>query len=145
MIRTVTDRQVYRFIEGCVFLKKILIINNDVEMCCSLALILSDLKGIYDLVTLTSTEDVKSLMKNIPIDLILADVHTPKGDILNTLTWVRENFPEMPVVMFYIAFHDKEMEKKVFEIANVCISKPYENDDVIEVIEQQLNGVSNVS
>jgi CheY-like chemotaxis protein len=114
-------------------------------MCCSLSLILSDLKGIYDVVSVTSTEDVKSLMENIRVDLILADVHTPKGDIIHTLMWVRENFPEMPVVMFYISFHDKEIEEKVLEIANACISKPFENEEVIEVIEQQLKDVSNVS
>jgi two-component system response regulator FlrC len=114
-------------------------------MCCSLALILSDLKGAYDVVSVTSTEDVQSLMKNIRIDLILADVHTPKGDIISTLMWVKQNFPEMPIVMFYISFHDREIEERVFEVANACISKPFENDEVIEVIGRHLSGLSNAS
>jgi CheY-like chemotaxis protein len=126
-------------------LKKILIINNDVEMCCSLALMLSDLRDVYDVVSVTSTEDVSLLLQNIQIDLILADVHTPKGDIISTLSGVKENFPKMPIVMFYIAFTDKEIEEKVFEISNACISKPFENEEVIDVINEQLRDVSRLS
>jgi DNA-binding NtrC family response regulator len=122
-------------------MKKILIINNDPEMCCSLALILRDR---YDVVSLTDTEDVKILLKHIKVDLILADVDTPKGDIIKTLLWVKKHFPDINIVMFYIYFGNREMEEKVFEISNALIHKPFDNEDIIEVIEERVKRVSHV-
>ena len=108
-------------------------------MCCSLALLLTDLRDVYDVVSVTSTEDVKLLLENIRIDLIMADVHTPKGDIIKTLSWAKKEFPKMPIVMFYISFSNKELEERVFEISNACISKPFENEEVIDVINEQFS------
>jgi DNA-binding NtrC family response regulator len=123
-------------------MKKILIINNDPEMCCSLALILRDR---YDVVSLTDTEDVKILLQHIKVDLILADVDTPKGDIIKILFGVKKHFPDINIVMFYIYFGNREMEEKVFEISDACIHKPFDNEDIIEVIEERLKGVSRIS
>lgn len=120
-------------------MKKIMIINNDPEMCCSLALIFRDR---YDVVSLTNTDDVKVLLPHIKIDIILADVDTPRGDIINTLLWAKNNFPEINIVMIYISFSNKEIEERVFELSSACLHKPFDHDEIIEVIEEGLRGVT---
>jgi DNA-binding NarL/FixJ family response regulator len=124
--------------------KKILIVNNDPEMCCSLSLFLF-LRDHYDVISVTNTEDVEVALQNIRIDLILADVDTPRGNILKTLLRVKEHFPEMPIVMTYLYFPDGEMEDRLFNIADACILKPLENEEVIRVIDDGIKGVSMVT
>ena len=117
-------------------MKKIFVLNNDPEMCCSLALIFRDR---YDVISITNTEDVRSILGHVRIDLILADVDTPKGNIIQNLRWVKENFPNIRIVMFYIYFQDREMEEGVIEIADACIQKPFDHEEVLEVLEEELS------
>ncbi len=131
-------------LRGDEILKKILIINNDPEMCCSLGLFMF-IREHYDAVSVTNTEDVERLLPHLPVDLILADVDTPRGNIIKTLLWVKERFPEIPIVMTYLNLHDHEMEETIFNITDVCILKPLDNEEVMRVIDQKLKKVSNVS
>ncbi len=125
-------------------MKKILIVNNDPEMCCSLSLFLF-LRDHYDVVSVTNTDDVEIALQHIRIDLILADVETPRGDILKSLLWVKSHFPDIPIVMTYLYFRDGDMEDRIYEIADACILKPLENEEVIKVIDDGVKGISKAS
>lgn len=129
---------------GDEILKKILIINNDPEMCCSLGLFMF-IREYYDAVSVTNTEDVERLLPHLPVDLILADVDTPRGNIIKTLMWVKKCFPEIPIVMTYLNLRDHEMEETIFRITDAYILKPLDNEEVMRVIDRKLKKTSRVS
>ncbi len=83
------------------------------------------------------TEAIAQLEKATP-DIVLLDLHLPtvQGDVL--LEFIREQHPELPVVILSSDINPEKIDELGGLGANGFIRKPFEGDDLLLVMEQAL-------
>ena len=77
--------------------KKILVIDDEISILDSLAGILSD-EGFTPICVDTAEKGLKQL-KTEAVDLVLLDIWMPGMDGLEALKQIKENYPELQVIM----------------------------------------------
>jgi two-component system NtrC family response regulator len=93
----------------------------------------------FDVVEAGSGAEALDLFKARPeLALVLTDITMPEGDGIELLTWVKEERPEVPVVML-TAHHDvrlavEAMRRGAFDY----LTKPYTNSDLIRCVKKAL-------
>lgn len=122
-------------------LKKIIVVDDVVEYVDSLARALS---LQYEVVKACSLEEAKKKM-DFSIKLALVDVRLSEEDLTNRdgllfLGWVKENFPDTPVLMMS-AYRDFEAAVEAMNLgASYFIKKPINLKELRELIEKYIKG-----
>jgi len=122
-------------------LKKIIVVDDIAEYVDSLARALS---LQYDVIKAYSLQEAKKKMDS-SIQLALVDVRLSEEDFTNRdglifLSWVKENFPDTPVLMMS-AYRDFEAAVEAMNLgASYFIKKPINLKELRELIEKYIKG-----
>lgn len=117
---------------------RILIVEDDDLMRDFLNEALSD-RG-YDLIQAVDAEEGLEQFKERDPDLVLADVKMPGRSGLDMLKDIRELDQRIPVVMITAYAETDTAIKALRNMASDFVKKPFEAPEIVEVIEQQLQG-----
>ena len=117
-------------------LKKVLIIEDEGDMCLLLNIMLNGKEMDLDHVkTLASAEEY--LQKETPAVVIL-DNKLPDGYGLDFIPFLKNNYPATKIIM--ISGYDASAEDAALESgANIFLEKPFTRDQLFEAIKSQLN------
>jgi DNA-binding response OmpR family regulator len=117
-------------------LNKILIIEDEGEMCLLLSLILDDQGMEVDHVK-TLSEARQFLEKKVP-SLIVLDNRLPDGLGVDFISYIRKSLPDVKIIM--ISGVDPEAEDAALEIgADHFLAKPFTKRQLHESIRNLLN------
>ncbi|MEO6315005.1 MAG: response regulator [Chitinophagaceae bacterium] len=115
---------------------KALIVDDEVDICFLLSGILRQ-KQLHPSFVNNLAEARQSLLQDTPAILFL-DNHLPDGLGLDFISYVKENYPTIKIVM--ITAHDglPERKKAQLEGADLFISKPFSRDVIDYAIQKLL-------
>jgi len=114
--------------------KKVLVVEDQGEMCLALDLILSDRDLELDYVNNLLDAD-EYLQKNKPSAIIL-DNKLPDGFGVDFITYVKKKYPGIKIIMIsgFVTARDIALENG----ADVFLEKPFSMDNVNEAIDKVL-------
>ncbi|MDG3583055.1 sigma-54-dependent transcriptional regulator [Galbibacter pacificus] len=120
---------------------KILLIEDDVTFSAMLERFLK--KNDFTVEAVYSSEEASKKLTNTEYDLVFTDLRLPDDDGISILTKVKEKYPETPVILMtgyaQVSTAVKAMKKGAFDY----ISKPFNQDEVLIVIQNALkNGTA---
>ncbi len=117
--------------------KKVLIVDDEVDICNLLSWILKQKNLVTSFVNSLS-EAEKALKKDKPSILFL-DNYLPDGFGVEFISFVKENYPDVKVIM--ITAHDSYSEKQnaLKKGADFFISKPFTKALISETVDSLLN------
>lgn len=117
-------------------MRKILVIEDDVAFCNLLEKFLT--KNNYAVSTSYTAEEAKNKIKNETFDLVLTDLRLPDADGIWLLTEFKKINPALPIVLM-TGYSDVNTAVKAIKNGAVdYISKPFNPEEVLLVIENAL-------
>lgn len=122
---------------------KILIIEDDVALCNILKRFLE--KNKFEVDVSYSVFEGNSKLKKSSFDIVFTDLRLPDGDGIEVLSYVKNNFPETQVVLMTsyaeVQTAVRAMKKGAFDY----ISKPFNPDEVLSVINNAIFEKNNIN
>lgn len=119
--------------------KRILILDDEEIVVNSLKALLC-LETTHDVLTFTSCQEALEAIRRTPIDLAISDFLMPEMDGVSFLKEVRRIYPAIQLIIL-TGFADKESAIRAINEVRLYqyLEKPWENDELIQVIESGLN------
>lgn len=119
--------------------KRILILDDEEIVVNSLKSLLC-LETTYDVLTFTSCQEALEAIRRNPIDLAISDFLMPEMDGVSFLKEVRRIYPAIQLIIL-TGFADKESAIRAINEVRLYqyLEKPWENDELIQIIESGLN------
>jgi DNA-binding response OmpR family regulator len=115
-------------------IKKVLIVDDDLQMLLSLKEGLSRYDETFTVLTALDGEDGLDQIKKNTISLVITDLKMPKMDGFSLLARIMENYPEIPVIIV-TGYSTPEMERMAREGGAVgYIGKPFLIEDLARKI-----------
>ena len=76
----------------------------------------------------------QEILEFCEFDLVISDVQMPKLDGVDLLKWVKDRFPELPVILMtgFTNLTDAEDAEKLG--AKAFITKPFRKEDILKII-----------
>ncbi|HLT41371.1 MAG TPA: sigma-54 dependent transcriptional regulator [Sphingobacteriaceae bacterium] len=122
---------------------KILLIEDDVAFSAMLERFLK--KNGFEVHATYSSEEAQKKLKGSSYDLVFTDLRLPDDDGISVLTKVKDQHPNTPVILMTgyaeVSTAVKAMKKGAFDY----ISKPFNQDEVLAVIQNALKKDGNNS
>lgn len=122
---------------------KILLIEDDVAFSAMLERFLK--KNGFEVDATYSSEEAQKKMKGSSYDLVFTDLRLPDDDGISVLTKVKDQHPDTPVILMTgyaeVSTAVKAMKKGAFDY----ISKPFNQDEVLAVIQNALKKEDTIS
>jgi len=116
--------------------KKILIIDDDIDLCLLLKRYL-DRKG-YQVTTASTASGGRAALKKNRFDLVLCDMRLPDMDGMDLLKQVRNDYPQIPVVII-TGYSDVRMAVKTIKMGAIeYVTKPIHHEEILLTIEKAL-------
>lgn len=117
-------------------MKKLLVVDDEVEICEFLKAFFEDRD--YEVYTASSGTNAIEVLQKINPQLILLDIHMPGVDGMRVLRHVKENYPQIKVIMVTAIETQEKIEEAIRLGADNYITKPlsleYLEKDVQEKI-----------
>lgn len=117
--------------------KKILIIEDEGDICLLLNIILTDSKINLDHVN--TIEKAKEYLKNESPSIILLDNKLPDGKGLDFIEYIRSNYPAIKIVMITGDLAASAKEVALANGADIFLEKPFTKDQVYKSVHELLN------
>ncbi|MBI5571531.1 MAG: response regulator [Desulfomonile tiedjei] len=119
--------------------KRILILDDEEIVVNSLKSLLC-LETTHDVLTFTSCQEALEAIRRTPIDLAISDFLMPEMDGVSFLKEVRRIYPAIQLIIL-TGFADKESAIRAINEVRLYqyLEKPWDNDEIIQVIESGLN------
>jgi two-component system, OmpR family, response regulator len=116
--------------------KKILIIEDEGEMCLLLNLLLDDKKLELDHVKFLS--DAREYLKKVQPSVILLDNQLPDGFGVDFIGFIKNNYPSTKIIMIS-GYDASAAEVALANGADIFIGKPFSRDQIYQAITTLLN------
>jgi len=117
-------------------MKKLLVVDDEVEICEFLKAFFEDRD--YEVHTASSGSHAIEVLQTLNPQLILLDIHMPGVDGMRVLRHVKENYPQIKVIMVTAIETQEKIEEAIRLGADNYITKPlsleYLEKDVQEKI-----------
>lgn len=84
-------------------------------------------------------KEAVELVKEKFFRIVLLDVHMPVMNGIQALTAIKTISPKTSIVMFE-SFFDVSAEKFLREEAVTCIHKPFNIQEIIDIVNEKING-----
>jgi DNA-binding NtrC family response regulator len=119
--------------------KRILIVDDEEIVVNSLRSLIS-LETEYEPLAFTSCKSALEAIRYNPIDLAISDFLMPEMDGVSFLREVRRLYPAIELIIL-TGFADKESAIRAINEVRLYqyLEKPWENDDMLRIIEAGLN------
>jgi DNA-binding NtrC family response regulator len=114
---------------------KILIIDDEFGSCEALKMIL---KEKYDVVTLTTTEESMRVIELENPNLIILDIVMPNMDGLEILSKIKENEPNIPVLIITASRSSDVLLRSLHLGAFNYLTKPFDIEEVKVFVDKAL-------
>ena len=121
----------------------ILLIEDDVPFCKLLEKFL--IKNGYKVATAFSAADARDKIKTSIYNLIITDLRLPDADGILLLSEIKLQFPQIPVILMTGYSDVTTAVKAIKQGATDYISKPFNPEEVLLVIANALQEVSDIS
>ncbi len=117
--------------------EKILIVDDETDMLVLLRIVIQT-QTPYEPVITPNPLEVKQILAEKEIALVIADMHMPGMDDFQLLEMIRAGHPQIPVII--ITAHDSPgaAEEALRKGAFDYIPKPFRRERIIQAIEQGL-------
>jgi len=120
--------------------KTILVVDDDADVCSSVAEILSA-EGASTITTACGSEALRYVGER-RIDLVLSDVFMPDMDGYDLFERLSKAYPELPVVLMTAYYYDKNhvlKRSKVGGLKDVIFKKPIKPSRLLELIDARVS------
>lgn len=117
--------------------KKILIIEDEGDICLLLNIILKNKE--IDLDHVNTIARAKEYLSQEKPSVILLDNKLPDGRGLDFISYIRENYPEIKIVMITGDLAASAEELALSQGADVFLEKPFTRDVVMNSVQELLN------
>jgi len=114
----------------------ILIVDDEPGARESLEVILED---DYQLHSVGSGQEALTVIKKVPVDVVLLDVNMPGMDGLEVLRQIKEQDEQIDVVMVSALNLARKVVDAIKSGAYDYITKPYEPEDILSTVERVMN------
>jgi putative nucleotidyltransferase with HDIG domain len=115
--------------------RKIFIIDDELAPRESLRMVL---KERYDVFSVSGALEGYDFLRENPVDLIILDIKMPKIDGITALKEIKKGYPDLEVILL-TAYASLETAKEAIRLgAFDYLMKPFDKDDVINVVERGL-------
>jgi DNA-binding NtrC family response regulator len=114
-----------------------LIIDDDVDICFLLTLILKN-KNIQS-VYVNSIAEAKTAFQKYKPEIVFLDNHLPDGVGIEFIPSIKKICPDIKVLMITAHNSDSNKKKAVSNGAEYFIGKPFNMDEISQVLEIVLN------
>lgn len=121
---------------------KILLIEDDVAFCRLLEKFL--IKKFYDVTATFSATEAKSKIKNNEFDLIITDLRLPDSDGIVLMSEIKSTHPNVPIILMTGYSDVSTAVKAIKNGAADYISKPFNPEEVLLVINGALQISENI-
>jgi len=119
---------------------KILVVDDDAIVIKSCRRIL-EAEG-FEVLTVPSADEALEIIKRYDFDLLLIDVKMPKHDGMYLMREVKQNCPEIPIIVMS-GYPTPETIADVLKLgATQFIPKPFRPDELIKSVRQVIQKVS---
>ena len=115
---------------------KILLIEDDISFCKLLEKFLT--KNAYAVITSYTAAEARNILKKETFDLILTDLRLPDSDGIELLKEIKMEFPHIPVILMTGYSDVNTAVKAIKNGAADYISKPFNPDEILLVINNAL-------
>jgi CheY-like chemotaxis protein len=116
---------------------RVLIVDDEIRMCESLEILLSG-HG-FDITFFTDGRQALSYLQDQSCDLVLLDLMMPDMDGLNVLTQIKENLPDVQVIIMTAQGSADYAVKAIKQGADDFLCKPFEIDELTKRMHNTLN------
>ncbi len=114
-------------------MKAILVVDDDPSFLGSLAEMVSLIDPGYDVMTAENGDQALSILKTLPVDLLLTDIRMPVVTGSELVLWMRENMPRTPVIVMS-ASNDTDMISSIEGAGYFFFDKPLDVTRLIQVV-----------
>jgi len=116
--------------------KNILIVDDERDICILLGALLT--KRNYNVHFALSLEEARARIPETKPGLIFLDIHLPDGSGLDFVPFIRNNYPEIKIVM--MSAYDGEPEREQAKAAGVneFVGKPLSQQKVDDVLQRMI-------
>jgi DNA-binding response OmpR family regulator len=120
-----------------VITQKILVVDDEENVCRSINRVLSR-KG-YEVSQALNVEDAVKRIKEMTFDLVITDLMIPRTSGMELLKIIREDYPELDVIMI-TGYASIESAVKATKLgASAYLPKPFTPDELTEVTQKMLD------
>ncbi len=124
---------------------KVLILDGDKEACLALHRSLFDGSASYDILLATSAAAARDIMRDVVIDVLVADVDLPGSGGVDLGCWVAIEFPET-VCVVQTSEDIEELQRRMGSLGCLrLLKKPCSPKDVLKIIHESLDCVHRLS
>lgn len=114
----------------------ILIIDDELSPRESIRMVLSDK---YNVSTATGGHEGLEFMHRHHVDLVVLDIMMPGMDGITTMKEIKKRYPETEVILLTAFASIKTAKSAVRYGAHDYLTKPFDKDDILKVVERGLN------
>lgn len=123
--------------------KKILVVEDFKSQRLLIKTVLGRLMMPTEILEAEHGEDALEILKDQDVDLVISDLEMPDMDGLQLIKNIRSSSKHSTVPILMISSRDDKREEILKAGANRFIHKPFDSDDVFNIVEQQLTGSAN--
>lgn len=118
-------------------MKTIVIADRDEGLVKSLELFLQE---YYQISTVKNERELLETLKKQDVDLLLSDLRISNTSSFSIFRKIKQIAPKLPIILMYVYFDEgQEKELTLREVVDAVIHKPFNVEDVIDLIEKFVN------
>ena len=118
-------------------MKSVLVVDDDASFLESLAEMVSLVDPEYDVMIAENGDQAISILRTLPVDLLLTDIRMPVITGSELVLWMKENMPRTPVIVMS-ASNDPDTVSAVEGVGYFFFDKPLDVTKLIQVIKSLL-------
>lgn len=118
-------------------MKTVLVADDDTSFLTSLAEMVSLIDPEYDVMTAENGDQAISILRTLPVDLLITDIRMPVVTGSELVLWMRENMPRTPVIVMS-ASNDTDMVTPIEGAGYIFFDKPLDVTRLIQAISNLL-------
>ena len=118
--------------------KRVLFVDDDEHIVAFAAEVLRS--AGYEVLTGQDGNEAISIAKREPLDLVITDLVMREREGLDTVMYLRDSHPKLPVVAISGAFGGAFLRSAAILGARATLAKPFSGDDLLETVRKVLGG-----
>jgi len=118
-------------------MKSVLVVDDDMSFLASIAEMVSLIDPEYDVMTAENGDQAISILRTLPVGLLLTDIRMPVVTGSELVLWMKENMPRTPVIVMS-AGNDADTVSAVEGAGYFFFDKPLDVTRLVRVINSLL-------